>query len=95
MNKQHKENSHQLDIDNKVKLLANQIGGRFRLSRLGTPHIVLTVRNQSYSICYFAKMDNWRLYDNYPSYGESQEKIDFGNDIVQLCSYVKNLKEGK
>jgi len=70
-----------------LDIILKNIGGYFRISKKGVPHIVLERPEMTYSICWFKKRKKYRLFYPYPSYDKKQEKRDFTN-ITNLQQFL-------
>jgi len=68
------------------------LGGNFRISKRGVPHIVLKTNKQTYSICWFKRSRIYRLFYLYPTY-LTQTKVDF-NNFTDLQKFFLS-KEGE
>ncbi len=71
--------------------LAEKIGGFVRLSKKGVPHIVVERGGRTYSVCYFASTNTFRVFWPYPSYGAVQSKKTVANEeaVIKLLAGVR------
>jgi len=65
-------------------------GTQTRFSKRGVPHLIVWVKNEVYSLCFFGSSKIWRLFHPYPSYGSSQTRKDFLT-IEGVVNYFKTL----
>jgi len=79
--------------------LAKTIGGRFRVAQTGTPHVVIQIGDQTYSICYFTERvirmkrhkAGYRIFWPFPSGTSIQEAKTYRsrNGVVQFINKLK------
>jgi len=78
-----------LKIKQPIKCIINRVskrvGGFVRVSKKGTPHIIVRTTNMVYSIVYFKRTNSFRIHYPYPSNNNSQFIKDFKteNDLEE------------
>lgn len=80
--------SEQISIKDRLQRVATQVGGIYRISNRGVPHLVVSGGSGMCSVCYFGSTRTWRVFYPYP--GRDQNKMDF-KDESNLVSYLLNL----
>jgi hypothetical protein len=64
--------------------LAEEVGGIYRVSRRGVPHIIKKIGDITYSACFFIKGNFWRVFYPFGRFGQfEQTKItmDCADDV--------------
>ena len=61
-----------------MRTLAIELGGKLRISKnRGVPIVLKTIGGVTYSVCYFANSQKFRVFYPFPAKSEDQERIDF------------------
>lgn len=66
--------------------LADLLGGRYRVSNNGVPHIVRKFRGVLHSVCYFRSTGTWRIFFPYMRFGDEQTKITMPDEKA-VCRF--------
>lgn len=86
-----------MNVDTKQKLQAVLDAlpglGYFRLSKRGSPHVVMGSREApAVSVVWFSRDGNYRTFWPWPSYGEDQHKHDWSPDeFGAMVEYIETV----
>lgn len=61
----------------------------FRWSKYGVPHLVITTKVSTFSVCYFRRSKIFKIFSPYPSGGLDQDK-DNRFTVQEVVEYIKN-----
>ncbi len=75
------------DVYAYLKEVSNDV--RFRWSRRGVPHIIVTMSNGNYGVCYFKRHNSYRVFFPYLSHGQEQVKWD-SREADKVAEYIKS-----
>lgn len=79
-------NHHQRGITHHIVDIADQIGGKVRISKKGTPHIVMTGKC-IYSLAFFAKDQIWKVFWPYGVDSQKQKIRTFKEiDLLKILT---------
>ena len=75
--------------------LANTLGGYYRVSARGVPHVIFPINlNMSGSACFFIGIRKWKVFYPYGKFDVKQTKKIL-NDALDVVDYVKKLRENE
>ncbi len=78
-----------IELEKQIKPFAKDTA--FRWSYNGVPHMLVELgRGIVYSLCYFKKHKNWRVFFPY-GVGNPQQKQDF-NSVEEMIKFLKRRK---
>lgn len=68
-------------INSKLDRMRRALPGSWlRVSDRGVPHLAVRRALRTFSVCYFASSDTWRVFWPWPTYGRRQFKRTFHAD---------------
>lgn len=68
-------------IQRRLARMQQGIPGAYqRVSQRNVPHLVLRRALRSFSICYFANSDTWKVFWPWPTFGREQRSRPFYSD---------------
>lgn len=77
---------------NMTERVAASLGGLFRISRAGVPHIVLDVGSgRRASVCFFARTRKWRVFFPYCEFDKQQIKTTH-EGVPQVMDRLAELR---
>jgi len=81
-------------IRQRVQNAAMVLGGEFKISQRGVPYFVIrNFKGQDYSVCYFGKTRNWKIFWPYLDYSGNQQRCTV-KDINELRIFFTPGLEG-
>lgn len=80
-----------------MRAMALHLGGWFRISARGVPHVVVTVPGWRYrfSVCYFASTDKYKVFYPYAMFNMEQHKTHCGSEaeVINLFEELREIAE--
>lgn len=74
------------DTDIMVQNAARLLGGKFRISRKGVPHFILSHNDVLYSVCWMGYKQVWRVFWPYPANVQNRKSFNTIAEVQQWLS---------
>ena len=77
-------NMNRINIIKLLVILSDKINGCIRTSKSGVPHIVVKHSHVTYSVCYFAKWNKYRVFYPYPDSNQTKKTLNTQNEVIEF-----------